>query len=113
MTCRIRYVQADQDCIPTPRRALHSIWKQISDAIPDVNFNNPARFAPERAAHLLDAQRAASLKAAIPGCALGLAAMQVRSEDDVRRLAPRLAHSIVSGALAADPEKARSASRRA
>jgi hypothetical protein len=110
---RVRYVETGQEHVPTPRRMLHPLWQRVCDVIPDVTCNQPPQFAPERAEALLRAERERSLKSNITGCALGLAAMRTTDSKMIHQLAPRIAHSAVSNALAANPAKADAALRRA
>jgi hypothetical protein len=109
---RVRYVEAGQDHITPPRRAIHRLWTTVTEAIPDVAFEQPSRFAPERAEYLIREERTRALSANIAGCGLSLAAMQTADTNKITELAPQLASRAVENALAIDPGKAAQAVKR-
>lgn len=96
---RVRYVEAEQEHIPSPRRTVHAFWTTATDAIPLATCEQPPQFAPERAEYMLRDERKRSLDANIAGCAVARAAMDLSDPRKLRELAPNLAHRIVQDAL--------------
>lgn len=103
---RVRYVEAGQDHLPSPRRTLYTFWTTATDAIALATCEQPPQFAPERAEYMLREERKRSLDANIAGCAVARAAMEVTDPKRAAEMAPTMALRAVEGALKADPAKA-------